>query len=574
MKTSAPVHVDRLAQALKAQGIDLKRSKVIEIAAAAFGFHNSNEFEAAAKAGDLTPPKAAPLGNVTLANGTSLLVLRDAQDLPYAVLPSALGQGRSSSVGITPYGGIVTLPENGEVTTMMSKSHSATRASRSGGSAGYAAIDLSTLGALIEAADAHAASLREDLEDDALSTDHLNAIEETLAGLDAAVIDARAATASGASQSLRDVSWSPQTYEGAPFSLVRNASLISVMRAARSHLADAQSGVAEHYYEASKNEWVADLEKAIDDITLSQSASVLHMDTYLTTDERANSIAFMAESVELLQAAKQPPQRKQPNSPSADDETIWLTDSDGEVTGDISREQLTALGLDYAPTDGRNPWWPLTDVELELLQPGSAIPSDSWSGKFLDVPTSGDAMEVQLGASCVRKGQKWLVPLVAFPFDEGASEEGYLRLFHYVSQIKRAVTELGGEVEMEVNASGHEHLAYVFLPMSLAKEFDGPEAWAQALQWLLCPSDSRHKLKVVTATFEMPWLRVTWDATFDILRAGRKQADLYLRGEMGWDATMRLAKAFFGRHNFWWITKEDWDLIIDKVELRRLYHIK
>ncbi len=50
---SLPVILDRLDWALKAQGVNLKRSQLLEVASAAFGHHNSNETTAAAKAGRL-----------------------------------------------------------------------------------------------------------------------------------------------------------------------------------------------------------------------------------------------------------------------------------------------------------------------------------------------------------------------------------------------------------------------------------------------------------------------------------------------------------------------------------------
>ncbi len=42
-----PILVDRLAQALAAHGVSLKRTAILGVAAAAFGYHNANEFAAA-----------------------------------------------------------------------------------------------------------------------------------------------------------------------------------------------------------------------------------------------------------------------------------------------------------------------------------------------------------------------------------------------------------------------------------------------------------------------------------------------------------------------------------------------
>ena len=73
MKNFAPIHIDRLTRALERYQVKLKRAEVIEIAAAAFGYHNSNEFQAAARSGDLSPPPADPVGSIPLADGTSLV---------------------------------------------------------------------------------------------------------------------------------------------------------------------------------------------------------------------------------------------------------------------------------------------------------------------------------------------------------------------------------------------------------------------------------------------------------------------------------------------------------------------
>src|SRR3546814_8867816 len=54
LKTT-PIYLDRLDSALKKAGVSIKRSQLLETTAAAFGFHNSNEFTAAAARGDLAP---------------------------------------------------------------------------------------------------------------------------------------------------------------------------------------------------------------------------------------------------------------------------------------------------------------------------------------------------------------------------------------------------------------------------------------------------------------------------------------------------------------------------------------
>lgn len=75
MRTSAII-LSRLDAALQAQGIKLKRSQILEVAGAAFAYHNSHEFAAAARAGDLDPPKPEVLGRVPVGD-EALIVVRD-----------------------------------------------------------------------------------------------------------------------------------------------------------------------------------------------------------------------------------------------------------------------------------------------------------------------------------------------------------------------------------------------------------------------------------------------------------------------------------------------------------------
>src|SRR3546814_7918544 len=78
LKTT-PIYLDRLDSALKKAGVSIKRSQLLETTAAAFGFHNSNEFTAAAARGDLAPPGATPIGSLTLPDGQIIVVITDAQ---------------------------------------------------------------------------------------------------------------------------------------------------------------------------------------------------------------------------------------------------------------------------------------------------------------------------------------------------------------------------------------------------------------------------------------------------------------------------------------------------------------
>jgi hypothetical protein len=111
---SLSVHLDRLEKALKARGIPCKRHQSLELAAAAFGYHNQNELTAAGKAGDLNPPMAEPLGEVVLPSGETIIVVRDplansTYALDNAFVQQVIAEERAELFGPTPYGHLLNL---------------------------------------------------------------------------------------------------------------------------------------------------------------------------------------------------------------------------------------------------------------------------------------------------------------------------------------------------------------------------------------------------------------------------------------------------------------------------------
>lgn len=110
-KTQAAM-IDRLENALSKQGVFLKKSQLIEIAAEAFGHRNSNAFIAAAKAGELDPPKAIPIGRVKINSVDEVIILRDpVTHAPYGIDRSFIDQvslkERGEAFGPTPYGSFI-----------------------------------------------------------------------------------------------------------------------------------------------------------------------------------------------------------------------------------------------------------------------------------------------------------------------------------------------------------------------------------------------------------------------------------------------------------------------------------
>lgn len=110
------VYVDRLEAALAAAGVDMRRTKVLEMAAAVLGFHNTHECTAASKRGDLTPAKAEPVCRIEIPGGEALIVLRDpVSDAPYAIDEAFVAQiaeeERREAYGPSPYGRLLDLSD-------------------------------------------------------------------------------------------------------------------------------------------------------------------------------------------------------------------------------------------------------------------------------------------------------------------------------------------------------------------------------------------------------------------------------------------------------------------------------
>lgn len=111
--------IDRLQQAITAHtGASVSRSQAIDIAASAFGFHNSNEFTAHNKkpqSTDIIAPEIQLLGSITPNDDIGELILvRDPRaNAVYAIEESfatqVVNEERRETFGISPYGGLVNL---------------------------------------------------------------------------------------------------------------------------------------------------------------------------------------------------------------------------------------------------------------------------------------------------------------------------------------------------------------------------------------------------------------------------------------------------------------------------------
>ena len=105
-----PILLDRLAHALAAHGVSLKRTAVLQVAASAFGYHNANEFSAA----ELVVPQARAIARSTMPTGDSVILVEDPlAQAPYGIdeafLEQVIAENRRESFGISPYGHLLDL---------------------------------------------------------------------------------------------------------------------------------------------------------------------------------------------------------------------------------------------------------------------------------------------------------------------------------------------------------------------------------------------------------------------------------------------------------------------------------
>lgn len=115
LKTST-ILVDRLAHGLSVHGVKLKRRALLETAASAFGYRNSNAFTAASAAGDIAPAPVTVIGRIELPCDQTLIVVQDPlANAPYAIdasfIEAVVEEERREQIGITPYGNLVALNE-------------------------------------------------------------------------------------------------------------------------------------------------------------------------------------------------------------------------------------------------------------------------------------------------------------------------------------------------------------------------------------------------------------------------------------------------------------------------------
>ena len=587
MKNMTPVLVDRLARALKAQGIDLKRGKLIEISASMLGFHNSNEMQAAGSRGELVPAAAEPIGRLAMPDGTTVVAVRDADSgAIFGYDPAALSRRLIDAVVVAPYGGLSRI-EGIDVDALPTLGRCA-----AGGSGG---IDADLLGTLIEAADAHAETLRGDLTDDDNPDECAGRFLDEIEDAVRKVRENQAAPVAAEAPVI------PTPHLG-DFRMVHKDVLSSLVGAASSYADDLSSGMEDGTYQDEDNaDRLYDINQAIGAAEAAEADGSADQQTDASTpkeiaqiltdaitadvwdddaaarrdadavQEMAGIKQAMLQAASILRTMKTTDVDAAPKpSDASSDEPAWTTDVEADVIYGVTREDLEGLGLRYGMQDGE--WLPLTDEEFSYLQPGWPGATDR---NFMWTP-DGNGLEVRMGQSCVWKGQKWLVPSIEFAFDDEPTGRTRARaeLDRYVRDLGPMLDQLGGSIVVNADATDYAHEIDVFIPMELAISFDSTENWAKALAWLLCPTSSRERLVRVMATIRTPVHDTCWDATFDVLKEGMAKAIAYIRGDQDDDLTMRYCESPLAHKDADEMWNQNWEMELDVECLAKLFDIK
>jgi hypothetical protein len=108
MSNSTPIALDRLSAALAAQGVSMKRTGLLKVAAAAFGCRNVHELAAMDRDGGMTPPAPSFMGRTHVPHVGKMLFFQDPSGYVYAVEEKRYDEetGRAADWIVAPFGGL------------------------------------------------------------------------------------------------------------------------------------------------------------------------------------------------------------------------------------------------------------------------------------------------------------------------------------------------------------------------------------------------------------------------------------------------------------------------------------
>lgn len=217
----------------------------------------------------------------------------------------------------------------------------------------------------------------------------------------------------------------------------------------------------------------------------------------------------------------------------ASDEPLWITDSDGDDTGQANLTMLHEARIGYQYENGE--FHPLTAHEQEM-----SLPCTTLNAHCDNI--------VRMGFAVLWRGRKWYAPEVQFAWDESQSfkddgEEALVRAKAYMEDIRPMVESLGGHLRLDEYPTDFAHELAVLLPVELSLSTGDPDDWKAAVSYLLMTSKEKEERRRATCEFTAeanfhkytmsiePLGDTVWDATFDALRWGTQDAISIITGE-------------------------------------------
>jgi len=592
-----PILLDRLEHALKVQGLHLKRNQLLEVAASAFGYRNSNALTAAAKDGDINPPYAIPVGTLTLPDGQRIFVaIDDLAKAPYAIDESFLEQiaaeERRETIGITPYGHMARLDQILDfVGDDIQPGDSSEKTSRifvglvtyKEGINVYLAPDND--GIIMQIA----TYVRENWDD---ISEYGDELENPDLMSDSEVVEAFFdACANYELGQYLDI-----TQEDVVARIIPQPEIAKQWpdRYFIDHEMDNEPIYLRDRYhqEDGKGRIVAEIKRSgnpAEDIGLAEEISgrlngnkveakipgqtsqyeVLQLAQDLEKGAAADIFYYAGdyddkdaeETIEETQSAMQKAaailrdiaEQKAPSTmveaseeiagpdknrkskilKEQEKDPVWITGPEANYTGRVTFEDVSALGLDV-DTDADEKY-PLTKSEIKILGGGMILNTQS-------------QYPARLGFSVLYKNAKWFAPEVSFSFDPESETErldALERARDFVEEKTHEVSALGGMLYLSEDEADDEHAVAVLLPFSLSEDAANVGCFHQAIAWLLLRN--QEKPEGITARF-IPEVDMnghvypadpkgddTWDATFDALMWGKDFAQEIVDGTISPD---------------------------------------
>lgn len=491
---TTPALLDRLDKALGKQGLNLKRTQLLEVAAAAFGHRNSNAMTAAARAGDFALAPVQPSARIQLANGETLIVLLDpAANASYAIdesfLEQVVNEERGEEAGITPYGHLVDLNPaldwNGEIICQ-----------------GRAPDDVELVDIHIgiishkHGSSSYAAFSEQDL--------YLQMKEY--------VLENWYEIEQWSDEQPDDMS--PEDAVDAYFDLCNEHSVEESL--------DLSSETARLPMRLPSPAPAAELITLAEHLEVGLGADIWYRAHDLRSNDPGDPDREKKNQIEIAQQAMTKAAALL-RAIAAGGRTLAKAETVAGPEARPENSRFMANAADWADT--------LTAEEQALAGVGRTLNRDC-------------RYPVKLGTLARDNDALFVVPIVEFHFEEDdfdGAVSALARAERYINQLDPLLDRLDAEAELMENTAEGVHTLNVFIPMAAAKGSTTAEDWFAGLSYLLLTREEKEAGKQVICEFTSqmdvrkyiisvdPLGDTTWDGTFDALRWGKDAAAEMLR---------------------------------------------